>query len=421
MLKKLLAVTAISSLALLTGTAIGPARAADQTVEIMHWWTSSGEAAALNVLKKKLESEGISWRDAPVAGGGGDAAMTALRARVAAGDPPTAVQLLGLPVHDWAESGTLTDLTPLAEKGHWADAIPPQLQFFSTYENHWVAAPINMHRVNWVWINRALMEKVGGKPPTTFDELLDLAARFKQAGVVPLAHGGQAWQEATVFDSAVLSAGGPDFYRKALIDLDPKALGGATMQAAFEQLRKLRGLVDANFTNRDWNLASAMVSNGQAGMQIMGDWAKGEFAKAGLTPGKEIVCVPYPGTANAFIFNTDQFALFKGGKDQQDTQRKLAEAVMDKDVQEEFNMIKGAIPARTDVSVARFDACGQQAFADRQQAITADSLVPSMAHGHAGGAAVKGAYLDVVTNFFNSSMSPADAAEQLVEAVANAQ
>ena len=61
MLKKLLAVTAISSLALLTGAAIGPARAADQTVEIMHWWTSSGEAAALNVLKKKLESEGIGW------------------------------------------------------------------------------------------------------------------------------------------------------------------------------------------------------------------------------------------------------------------------------------------------------------------------------------------------------------------------
>ena len=421
MLKKLLAVTAISSLALLTGTAIGPARAADQTVEIMHWWTSSGEAAALNVLKKKLESEGISWRDAPVAGGGGDAAMTALRARVAAGDPPTAVQLLGLPVHDWAESGTLTDLTPLAEKGDWADAIPPQLQFFSTYEDHWVAAPINMHRVNWVWINRALMEKVGGKPPTTFDELLDLAARFKQAGIMPLAHGGQAWQEATIFDSAVLSAGGPDFYRKALVDLDPKALGGdydadglrPAPQAAWPGRRELHQPRLEPGLGHGVQRPGRHADHGRLG--------QGRVHPSRPHPGQGDRLRPYPGTANAFIFNTDQFALFKGGKDQQDTQQKLAEAVMDKDVQEEFNMIKGAISRPADVSVARLDACGQQASADRQQAITADSLVPSMAHGHAGGAAVKGAYLDVVTNFFNSSMSPADAAEQLVEAVANAQ
>jgi glucose/mannose transport system substrate-binding protein len=421
MLKKLLTITAVSALALMAGYNAGPARAAEQSVEVMHWWTSAGEAAALNVLKKKLESQGIQWRDAPVAGGGGDAAMTALRARVAAGDPPTAVQLLGLPVHDWAESGTLLDLTSVAEKEGWAKELPPQLQFFSTYKGKYVAAPINMHRVNWVWINKALLDKVGGKPPATFDELLDLASKFKQAGITPLAHGGQAWQEATIFDSAVLSVGGPDFYRKALVDLDPKALGGDTMQKAFDQLRKLRGLVDANFTNRDWNLASAMVVNGQAGMQIMGDWAKGEFIRAGLTPGKEIVCVPYPGTANAFIFNSDQLAMFKANKDKQEAGIKLAQAVMDPAVQEEFNAIKGSLPARLDVPVNRLDPCGQKSAEDRQQAITADSLVPSMAHGHAGGAAVKGAYYDVVTQFFNSNTSSADAAEQLVEAVANAQ
>src|SRR4051812_177572 len=421
MLRKLLSITAAGTLALMAGAASGPAQAAGQTVEVMHWWTSAGESAALNVLKKKLESQGIQWRDAPVAGGGGDAAMTALRARVAAGDPPTAVQLLGLPVHDWAESGTLLDLTPVAEKEGWAKELPPQLQFFSTYKGKYVAAPINMHRVNWVWINKALLDKVGGKSPTTFDELLDLAAKFKQAGITPLAHGGQAWQEATIFDSAVLSVGGPDFYRKALVDLDPKALGSDTMQKAFDQLRKLRGLVDANFTNRDWNLASAMVVNGQAGMQIMGDWAKGEFIRAGLTPGKEIVCVPYPGTANAFIFNSDQLAMFKANKDKQEAGIKLAQAVMDPAVQEEFNAIKGSLPARLDVPVNRLDPCGQKSAEDRQQAITADSLVPSMAHGHAGGAAVKGAYYDVVTQFFNSNTSSADAAEQLVEAVANAQ
>jgi len=420
MLRKLLSITAAGTLALMAGAASGPAQAAGQTVEVMHWWTSAGESAALNVLKKKLESEGIQWRDAPVAGGGGDAAMTALRARVTSGDPPTAAQLLGTAIQDWAASGTLLDLTPVAQKENWDSELPKQLQVFSKYKDKYVAAPINMHRVNWVWINKALLDKVGGKPPATFDELMDLAAKFKQAGITPLAHGGQPWQEATILDSAVLAVGGADFYRQAFVDLDPKALGSDTMQKAFDQLRKLRGLVDANFTNRDWNLASAMVVNGQAGMQIMGDWAKGEFIKAGLTPGKEIVCVPYPGTANGFIFNSDQFAMFKDNK-ASDAGVKLAQAVMDSDVQQEFNAIKGSIPARLDVPVTRLDPCGQKSAEDRKQAIAANSLVPSIAHGHAGGAAVKGAYYDVVTKFFNSDMSSKDAAQQLVEAVANAQ
>ncbi|MBY0396609.1 MAG: sugar ABC transporter substrate-binding protein, partial [Thermoleophilia bacterium] len=50
-------------------------------VEVLHWWTSGGEAAALNVLKEDLAKKGIGWVDMPVAGGGGEAAMTALRAR----------------------------------------------------------------------------------------------------------------------------------------------------------------------------------------------------------------------------------------------------------------------------------------------------------------------------------------------------
>ena len=69
----------------------GAAQAAD--VEVLHWWTSGGEASALNVLKQDLEGQGIGWQDMPVAGGGGEAAMTVLRARVTAGNAPTAVQM----------------------------------------------------------------------------------------------------------------------------------------------------------------------------------------------------------------------------------------------------------------------------------------------------------------------------------------
>ena len=74
---------------------------------MLHWWTSGGEAAALNVLKQDLAKEGYAWKDVPVAGGGGEGAMTALKAMVAAGNPPTASQILGYFAVDYAEAGKL--------------------------------------------------------------------------------------------------------------------------------------------------------------------------------------------------------------------------------------------------------------------------------------------------------------------------
>src|SRR4249920_2136938 len=82
---------------------MGAAHAEDiKEVQMLHWWTSGGEAAALNVLKQDLAKEGYAWKDVPIAGGGGEGAMTALKAMVAAGNPPTASQILGYFALDYA-------------------------------------------------------------------------------------------------------------------------------------------------------------------------------------------------------------------------------------------------------------------------------------------------------------------------------
>ncbi|MCE3023191.1 extracellular solute-binding protein, partial [Staphylococcus pasteuri] len=128
--------------------------------------------------------------------------------------------------------------------------------------------------------------------------------KMKANGITPLAHGGQAWQDATIFDAVVLSLG-TDFYKAAFIDNDPKALGGDKMVEAFDRMAKLKSYVDKDFSGRDWNLASAMVIEGKAGMQMMGDWAKGEFLKAKQKPGTDFVCIRFPGTQGAVTFNSD--------------------------------------------------------------------------------------------------------------------
>ena len=393
----------------------GAAQAAEN-VEVLHWWTSGGEASALDVLKKDLESKGISWTDMPVAGGGGTEAMTVLRARVTAGNAPTAVQMLGFDILDWAKEGALGNLDEIAAKEGWDKVIPTALQNFSKYDGHWIAAPVNVHSTNWMWINKAALDKAGGKEPQNWDELVALLDNFKAQGITPVAHGGQAWQDATIFDAVVLSLGN-DFYKAAFIDLDPAALGGDKMKEAFDRMTKLRSYVDDNFSGRDWNLASAMVIEDKAGLQFMGDWAKGEFLKAGKKPGADFVCMRFPGTQGSVTFNSDQFAMFKVADDKVPAQLAMASAIESPTFQSAFNVVKGSVPARTDVPDTDFDDCGKKGIKDLAEANASGTLYGSMAHGHANPAAVKNAIYDVVTRQFNGEITSDEAVKELPAAV----
>ena len=354
---------------------------AAESVEVLHWWTSGGEAAALGVLKKDLESQGITWNDMPVAGGGGEAAMTALRARVTSGNPPSAVQALGFDITDWAKQGVVANLNDLAGKEGWDNVVPTALQKFSKHDGKWVAAPVNVHSTNWVWANKAVLDKAGvNTMPQNWDEFIVALDKVQKAGYVGLAHGGQAWQDATLFDGVVLTTGGVDFYNKAFVQKDPKALNSATMVKAFDRMSQLRSYVDKDFSNRDWNLASAMVIEGKAGFQIMGDWAKGEFLKAKKVPNKDFLCMRVPGTQGMVSFNSDQFMMFKVGADSQGAQTKLAKAIMNPSFQSAFNVVKGSVPARTDVPNTAFDATSS--CPSRSATISMDSRKPSLRGSH---------------------------------------
>ena len=392
--------------------------ASAEDVEVLHWWTSGGEAAALNVLKDDLQGQGIGWQDMPVAGGGGTEAMTVLRARVTSGNPPTAVQMLGFDILDWAEQNALANLNEVAAAEGWDAVVPDALQAFAKSGGNWISAPVNVHSTNWVWANKAILDELGIAQPTSWDEFVSALETVKAAGKTALAHGGQAWQDATVFDGVVLATGGIDFYRKAFIDLDAEALGSDTMVQVFDRMGTLRGFVDDNFSGRDWNLASAMVINGEAAFQIMGDWAKGEFLNAGKVPGRDFLCFRVPGSDGMVSFNSDQFAMFAvTSAEAVAAQNAMAAAIMSPEFQSAFNVVKGSVPARTDVSDAAFDDCGKQGMADLAEANANGTLVGSIAHGHANRAAVKNAIYDVVTAHFNGEYDSATAVQELVTAV----
>mgnify|MGYP001213529678 CR=1 FL=1 len=389
---------------------------AEPKAEVMHWWTSGGEAAAAKVLKEEFAANGGTWTDMAVAGGGGDAAITALKARVLAGNPPTAFQMKGPSIQEWFEEGVLANIDDVAQENGWDAALPARIAAHMKCDGKYCAAPVNIHRVNWVWANPQVLAKVGAAMPHTWAEFNAVADKLKAAGITPLAHGGQSWQDATVFETVVLGIGGAEFFQKAFVDLDEAALSSDTMKASFDQMRILRGYVDDNFSGRDWNLATAMVMKGEAGFQIMGDWAKGEFIAAGKKPGKDFMCAPTPGSG--FLYNVDSFAMFDvKGEDNIAGEKLLAKLIMGPKFQEVFNLNKGSIPVRTDVSLEKFDYCAQRSAYDLAVADGNGTLQPSYAHGMALRGAQAGAITDVVTKHFNSDMSSEDAVKALVEAV----
>ncbi|OCH55952.1 ABC transporter substrate-binding protein [Vibrio cyclitrophicus] len=388
-------------------------------VEVLHWWTAGGEAKSAAVLKEMIEEQGHTWKDFAVAGGGGESAMTVLKTRAVSGNPPSAAQIKGHDIQEWGGLGFLTSLDATAKQEQWDELLPEVVTKVMKWDGEYVAVPVNVHRVNWLWANPVVLEKSGVTVPTTLDEFFVAADKIKAAGFIPLAHGGQPWQDATVFEAVALDVLGSEDYNKAFVDLDMDVLSGDKMVEVFTKFKKMRDYIDSNSPGRDWNVATSMVINGEAAMQIMGDWAKGEFTAAGKVPGKDYICAPAPGTDGQFTFNIDSFAFFElSDKENQKAQQDLAKTILTKDFQEVFNLNKGSIPVRLDMDMSKFDQCALDSMATFKASAESGDLVPSMAHGLATTSYAQGAIYDVVTNFFNEKYAdPKQAAAKLAKAV----
>jgi len=413
----------LTGLAAAVALVLAGATARAGEVEVLHWWTSGGEAKSVGELKKIMQGKGHTWKDFAVAGGGGDNAMTVLKSRVVSGNPPAAAQIKGPAIQEWAAEGVLANLDSVAAAEKWDSLLPKVVADVMKYQGHYVAAPVNVHRVNWMWANAAVLKKAGvASMPKTWDEFFLAADKVKKAGLIPVAHGGQNWQDFTTFESVVLGVGGAKFYNDALVKLDPKALNSDTMKKSLETLRKVKGYTDAAAPGRDWNLATAMVMQEKAAFQFMGDWAKGEFLAAGKVPGKDFLCAAAPGTTAAYTFNVDSFAMFKlKDATAQKAQADLAAAIMGPEFQEVFNLNKGSIPVRLNMGMAKFDDCARISSKDFVDTAKSGGLLPSVAHGMAIRPAAEGAIKDAVSQFWNDDKITVAAAQSKIAAAAAAQ
>lgn len=352
------------SAALAAGVMLPAGFAGATDLEVTHWWTSGGEAAAVGELAKAFDATGNKWIDGAIAGSGGTARPIMI-SRITGGDPMGATQFNhGRQAEELVQSGLMRDLTDVAEKGNWKEVIKPSSLLDScTIDGKIYCAPVNIHSWQWLWLSNAAFKKAGVEVPKNWTEFIAAAPALQKAGIQPLALGGQAWQANGLFDTLMISLGGKDLYEKVYKDKDADVAAGADMQKIFAAADEARKLTKGSNV-QDWNQATNMVITGKAGGQIMGDWAQGEFQLANQKAGTDYTCLPGLGLNEYLTANGDAF-YFPLLKDEAKSkaQEVLAEVIVDPKTQVAFNLKKGSLPIRGDVDLGVANDCMKKGLA----------------------------------------------------------
>ena len=337
---------------------VGAASSAQATdLEVMHWWTSGGEAAAVAEFAKAFDASGNHWVDAAIVGG--EQARAVMVSRITGGDPMGAFQFNhGRQAEELIEAGLLRDITDIAEAEGWLNVVnPSNLLDGCTVDGRIYCAPVNIHSWQWLWLSHKAYEDAGVPVPTNWEEFVAAAPALEAAGKVPMAMGQQGWQQSGAFNVLFASLIPQDVFLKVYGDKDAEVAAGPEVAKVFAAAAAARDM-SAKSTVQNWNDATNLVITGEAGGQIMGDWAQGEFAVAGQAAGTDYECLPGLGDTEVLGTGGDAFYFpVLSDPDQIAAQTELAKLLLTPDVQVNFNLKKGSLPVRGDVDLEAANDC----------------------------------------------------------------
>jgi glucose/mannose transport system substrate-binding protein len=391
------------------------ARAAD--VEVTHWWTSGGEAAAVKEFADAFNKTGNKWVDGAIAGSG-DVARPIIISRILGGNPMGATQLNpGKDADELIKAGLMEDLTDLATKEEWAKILRPKSQLDScTVGGKVYCVPVNLHSAQWMWTNRKVYKDAGIEPPKNWAEMIAAAPKLQEKGIQPLSLA-QGWPVGLLVNDLLVAIAGVDNFVKVYKDRDLALAAGPEFAKVFQAVAAARQFAPAAKMVPQWNEAVALVISGKAGANVMGDWAGGEFQVAKMKAGEDYDCLPGLGVTPVLNTGGDVF-YFPKNKDPEVTkaQMAMASSMVTKEVQVAFNLKKGSLPMRADVDLSAANDCMKKGleildkssavFPNDVQMIDRDSI---------------NQINDVFTEFFaNPAVTPEETQAKFVEIIKNA-
>jgi glucose/mannose transport system substrate-binding protein len=352
-----------------------------ESLQVLNWWSSTSEHAAVDVIAARLQQEDIDWNEVLIPSGSGVAAMIVLKSRIIAGEAPEVAQLNGTIIGDWANLGLLQNLDTVADIGKWDKLLFPAIYSWTRPHGHAVVAPLGIHRVNTLLYNTKIFDRLELDPPQSWNDLLHIATVLQKAGISVLAQSSEPWQVSTLFESIVLAESGASFYRDIFVNMDPKAYADERFTHALKRLRTMKKWMQKPIKEQNWTDVTRQFANGEAAMMVMGDWAKGELNSWGLITDDDFGCTAVPGTGNYHLFDIDTLAMFVSNSPNSRhilAQQKLASIVVSPGVQNDYNQIKGSISVLRNPDLSRMDSCARASWSIFSRG--ASVQVPSFTH-----------------------------------------
>jgi glucose/mannose transport system substrate-binding protein len=379
-------------------------------LEVTHWWTSGGEAAAVAELAKAFDASGDTWVDGAIAGAGGTARPIMI-SRITGGDPMGATQFNhGQQALELVEAGLMLDLTEVAEANNWKEIInPPSLLEACTVDGRIYCAPVNIHSPEWLWLSNKVYEDIGIPVPTNWNEFVASAPQVEAAGKIPLALGNQPWQSNLAFGAMQIAVAGIDNWKAVNVDKNMEIAAGPEYAAVFAAAADARELARKS-TVQDWNQATNLVITDEAAGQIMGDWAQGEFQVAGEVAGNDYTCLPGLGLNSYLSTGGDAFYFPKlDDPEKEAAQLRLAALLVSPEVQVAFNLKKGSLPIRGDIDLSAANDCMKKGL----ELLAGGNILPS--GDMVWSADTQKQFEDLMVEFWKSDMPAEEAHQKWVE------
>ncbi|MBO9126330.1 MULTISPECIES: ABC transporter substrate-binding protein [Rhizobium/Agrobacterium group] len=381
-------------------------------IDVVHYWVSKSEARALDVFRDAWSRAGNRWIDLPMENK--VAVQRTVSDRVASGYAPAVMQWnANEGSRELPEMGIVLDLEEVAAADRWREVLPATVVDRISFKGKIYFAPTNIHAENWLWTSKALFDRLGLPAPRTWEEIIGAADRIKQEGHVALALGGGRWEISLIFNNIMYQQLGSQGYAR-VIRGDASMIRDPRMAEALSMLRRLSSYAEPaqRRVGKTWADAAAAVGSGDAGMQFMGDWAKGELMTRGYVLDKDFQCSLVPGTEIAYFMVVDAFAFPITNREASiKAQRDFARVVMDPVNQVAFSGLKGSLPVRTDVDPSNLDRCGRLGL--EMIARNSDVSAQSMAMP----AQMSEAFIAVLANFFDDDRIPVESAQEQLYAV----
>lgn len=406
----------------LTGASWWPGCAAAEpaTLEVLHWWQTDSDRLGLRTLEEAASAEGLLWKNAysrPDVMARYQQLL--LQATTGLMRPAVSAALVpGYGIHLLAQRQLLLPLDELAEQERWAEVLPLALQQQMRYQGHWVAAALSAHSYNSLWLNTQVLEKLSlAKPPETWADLLAMLEAARRRGIAGLAMSQHPWEPLLLFELVAIGKLGIHPFRQGFEAEDPQVLTEAALQTLFQRMADLRPYIASGYEQRSLSQSTRLVAEGQALMQVGGNWLEGTLRPLTAQRGAGLACWRFPDTQGMVLFSGDYF-VFPRAPGQTDealsgAQRRLASLLMRPDLQSAINRSSGGPPARVDAQRQGLTECGHQALVGMRLANNRNALQSSLFVGMNNPTAFRLQLAQVIKAHFQGQISSAQAAQQL--------